>query len=104
VIVVNVLLPFASAAGLAEAAALFERLPGEPANRIVRYMAGQLGGPEQLVRFRGACQQQGLLHLFKLTCAARVCERCPAYGPIRRRPAASGLSGATKEEIDSSDD
>jgi hypothetical protein len=84
VIVVNVLLPFASAAGLAEAAALFERLPGEPTNRIVRYMAGQLGGPEQ-VRFRGACQQQGLLQLFKLTCASRVCERCPAHAAGRNK-------------------
>jgi hypothetical protein len=32
------------------------------------------------VRFRGACQQQGLLHLFALTCAGRICERCPARG------------------------
>jgi len=30
------------------------------------------------VRFRGACYQQGLLHLFQLSCAARTCERCPA--------------------------
>jgi len=75
-IAINVLVPFAAAAGVAEAAALFERLPGEPSNRVVRYMAEQLGAPA--VRFRGACQQQGLLHLFKLTCAARICERCPA--------------------------
>jgi hypothetical protein len=80
VIAINVLLPFAAAAGVAEAHALFERLPGEPSNRIVRYMAQQLGGPpgREQVRFRGACRQQGLLHLFKQTCAARVCERCPA--------------------------
>jgi hypothetical protein len=84
VVVVNVLLPFAAAAGLAEAAALFERLPGEPTNRIVRYMAGQLGGSEQM-RFRGACQQQGLLQLFKLTCASRVCERCPAHAAGRNK-------------------
>jgi hypothetical protein len=76
VIAINVLLPFAAAAGLAEAEALFERMPGEPSNRVVRYMAAQLGAPA--LRFRGACQQQGLLHLFKLTCAARICERCPA--------------------------
>jgi hypothetical protein len=42
----------------------------------MRYMAEQLATPG--VRFRGACQQQGLLHLFKRTCAARLCERCPA--------------------------
>jgi hypothetical protein len=77
VVVINVLLPFAHAAGVAEAAELFERLPGEPTNRVVRYMAEQLGRSES-VRFRGACLQQGLLQLFKQTCASRVCERCPA--------------------------
>jgi hypothetical protein len=76
VVAINVLLPFAAAAGVAEAGSLFERYPGEPSNRVVRYMAQQLGAPS--VRFRGACQQQGLLQLFKVTCAARVCERCPA--------------------------
>jgi hypothetical protein len=76
VIVVNVVLPLAAAMGVSEAAGLFERLPGEPSNRAVRYMARQLGAPG--IRFRGACQQQGLLQLFKATCAARVCERCPA--------------------------
>ena len=76
VIVINVLLPFAAAAGVSEAASLFGRLPGEPPNRVVRYMAGLLGAPA--VRFRGACHQQGLLQLFKLTCAARMCETCPA--------------------------
>jgi len=76
VIAVNVLVPFAAAAGIREAAMLFERLPGEPTNRVVRYMAQQLGGPE--IRFRGACQQQGLLQLFKFTCASRLCELCPA--------------------------
>ena len=76
VIAINVLLPFAYAAGLAQADELFVRLPGEPTNRVVRYMAEQLGAPA--VRFRGACHQQGLLHLFQQTCAARLCERCPA--------------------------
>jgi Protein of unknown function (DUF2851) len=78
VVAINVLLPFAAAAGVVEAASLFERLPGEPSNRIVRYMAQQLGAPA--VRFSGACHQQGLLHLFQLTCATRICERCPARG------------------------
>lgn len=76
VVAVNVLLPFAAATGLEVAENIFERLPGEPSNRIVRYMAQQLGEPA--VRFHGACHQQGLLHLFRLTCAARRCERCPA--------------------------
>ena len=97
VIAVNVLLPFAAAAGVVEAAELFERLPGEPTNRVVRYMAELLGGPD--VRFRGACQQQGLLHLFKVTCASRSCELLP--GPWRRtRPAgAVGVKQRTPPEL-----
>jgi hypothetical protein len=76
VVAINVLLPFAAAAGVVEAASLYERYPGEPSNRVVRYMARQLGAPS--IQFTGACRQQGLLHLFKVTCAARVCESCPA--------------------------
>jgi hypothetical protein len=70
---------------------VFERLPGEPPNRVVRYMAAQLGAPA--VRFRGACQQQGLVHLFKLTCATRSCEKCPAR---------HGGPGATTEGCEAS--
>ena len=76
VLVNNVIVPFAAAAGLAEARPLFERLPGEPPNRVLRYMAGQLGAPA--VTFRGACLQQGLLQLFGASCARRLCEHCPA--------------------------
>jgi len=76
VLVINVLLPFAAAAGVAEAEDLFARLAGEPTNRVVRYMAELLGGPG--VRFRGARHQQGLVQLFKETCATRHCELCPA--------------------------
>jgi hypothetical protein len=95
IIAINVLVPFAAAGGLAEAHNLFERLPGEPSNRVLRYMAGQLGGPG--VRFRGACHQQGLLHLFNFTCAARVCERCPARGDGAGRIATRSLGEASKD-------
>jgi Protein of unknown function (DUF2851) len=78
VIAINVLLPFAFASGVVEAADVFERLAGEPTNRVVRYMAGVLAVPG--VRFRGALRQQGLLQLFTDTCAERRCERCPARG------------------------
>ena len=85
-VVVNVLVPFAVAAGCADAADLFDRLPGEPSNRVVRYMAEQLGQTagttERRVRFRGALLQQGLLHLFKATCATRLCGACPARGLV----------------------
>jgi len=83
-------LPFAAAAGMGDAAGLFERAAGEPSNRIVRYMAEQLGGAGQAqrarggIRFAGAWHQQGLLQLFQQTCAARVCERCPARATSTR--------------------
>lgn len=81
-IAVNVLLPFACASGLDEAASLYERLPGEPWNRASAYMASLLV-PDRAIRLRTACQQQGLLHLFRTACQARQCERCPAALPLR---------------------
>jgi hypothetical protein len=87
VIVINVLLPFAAAAGVEGAAAVFERLPGEPANRVVRFMATQFVAAaeprdDQPIRFSGALHQQGLLHIFKTTCATRLCGACPARGRV----------------------
>jgi Protein of unknown function (DUF2851) len=95
VIAVNVLLPFAAAAGVGEAASLFERAAGEPSNRVLRYMAGQLGGGGTGIRFSGACHQQGLLHLFQHMCAARICERCPARA-VRRLSEPPGESAEPK--------
>jgi len=96
IIAINVLVPFAAAAGLNEAESLFERLPGEPSNRVLRYMASQLGGPG--IRFRGACRQQGLLHLFNFTCAGRVCERCPAGGDRHLRRLATSSGGESSKD------
>lgn len=79
ILVVNVLLPFAAACGLDEAASVYERMPAEPHSRPTRYMATQLGLPPG-TRLT-ACDQQGLLHLFKSSCTARHCERCPAVRP-----------------------
>jgi hypothetical protein len=93
VIAINVLLPFAAAAGLDAAEAIFERAAGEPSNRVVRYMAQQLGSAGKGIRFRGACHQQGLLQLFQATCASRACERCPARAG---EPATSGAAAASK--------
>jgi hypothetical protein len=76
VMVVNVLLPLAHTLGAEDVDALFTRLPGEPSNRVSRYMADLLGEPGQ--RFGSAQQQQGLLQLFDATCASRWCERCDA--------------------------
>ncbi|MBV8719008.1 MAG: DUF2851 family protein [Chloroflexi bacterium] len=90
VIAINVLLPFAAAAGVTEANAIYERVAGEPSNRVLRYMARQLaGGVGAGIHFRGACHQQGLLQLFHATCASRACERCPAR--------AGGLQQASRQ-------
>jgi hypothetical protein len=113
VVAINVLLPFAYAAGVPRAMTLFERLPGEPSNRVVRYMASQLNGSGRTgvgptaagatkageLRFRGAWLQQGLLELFGQTCARRMCERCPA-----RRGGGGGAPGATTLADEASDD
>lgn len=87
VIAGNVLLPFAAAAGCGEAWALYERAPREPTNHIVRYMGEQLALPSAAIK--RACQQQGLLHLFKRTCAARRCDECAARAR-RSEPARPG--------------
>jgi hypothetical protein len=97
-ITINVLLPFAVAAGSPVAAALFERLPGEPPNRVVRYMAAQLNlaaRPASPLPFRSAWHQQGLLQLFHTTCAVRDCAACPARSAEsdatnRRLPTSNG--------------
>jgi Protein of unknown function (DUF2851) len=78
VIVVNTLLPFALASGLAEARSLLDRLPAEPANRVSRYMAAQLAPAPGRLGIGGACGRQGLLELFAASCAGRVCEGCDA--------------------------
>jgi len=96
VIAINVLLPFAAAAGLNAAESIFERAAGEPSNRVVRYMAQQLGAAGKGVRFRGAWHQQGLLQLFGATCASRACERCPARAGEPATRAAEPATSATE--------
>jgi hypothetical protein len=76
VVVVNVVLPLARALGVEGVDELYARLPGEPSNRVSRYMAELLGEPGQ--RFAGARERQGLIQLFNATCAGRWCERCEA--------------------------
>ena len=88
VIAINVLLPFAAAAGLARGRSAV-RAPAGRAEQSRRALHGRSSWAAPGVRFRGACHQQGLLHLFKHTCAARVCERCP------RAPSAGARLSAT---------
>ena len=74
-VVVNVVLPFAAAAGLEGAVDRYVRGPGEPPNRVTRYMAVQLGASGAWART--ACGRQGLLQVFKSFCAKRLCQDCP---------------------------
>jgi hypothetical protein len=81
-----VLLPFAYAFGqgtsekaLSERAlTLYRCYPSGPPNRVVREMALQVGGVAGPKLARGACRQQGLIHLYRHWCDARDCEHCPA--------------------------
>ena len=85
-VVVNVLLPFAYALGqaasetaLAERAlAIYRLYPSGPPNRVVREMAVQVGGADGPKLARGACRQQGLIHLYRHWCDSRDCARCAA--------------------------
>jgi len=87
IIVCNVVLPFAVAIGnlagdpalVATAVALYQIYPSLASNRITRAMAAQLrldGLP------RGAVRQQGLHHLHRHFCAAKLCGECPCRGPL----------------------
>jgi hypothetical protein len=87
-VVINVLLPFAYALGQAasdttlseRALALYRCYPSGPPNRVVREMALQVGGAAGPGLARGACRQQGLIHLYRHWCDTRDCARCTA-GP-----------------------
>jgi Protein of unknown function (DUF2851) len=85
-VVVNALLPFAYALGQAtaekalseRALSLYRRYPSGPPNRVVREMALQVGGADGPRLARGACRQQGLIHLYRHWCDSRDCSRCAA--------------------------
>jgi hypothetical protein len=87
-VVVNVLLPFSYALGQAtsdtclseRALTLYRRYPSGPPNRVVREMALQVGGADGPKLAKGACRQQGLIHLYRHWCDSRDCARCAA-GP-----------------------
>ncbi|TMC44465.1 MAG: DUF2851 family protein [Chloroflexi bacterium] len=81
ILICNVVLPFAIAVALIEhdtklaeqAQILYTEHPGLSSNRITRAMCDQL----QLTREpRGACEQQGLQHIYQQTCKDKRCELC----------------------------
>jgi hypothetical protein len=82
-IIVNVLLPFASAWGrinslselVLKAENIYRRYPPPAANTLERHMSRQLGIDSALID--NACRQQGLLHIFKSYCVLGACRECP---------------------------
>jgi hypothetical protein len=109
-VVINVLLPFAYALGQAasekalseQALAIYQRYPSGAPNRVVREMALQVGGVDGPKLAKGACRQQGLIHLYRHWCDSRDCAHCstrtspnarnPIHGPSRTW---SGRGGGT---------
>lgn len=81
ILICNVVLPFAMGVALIEhdtvlaeqAQMLYTEHPGLSSNRITRAMCDQL----QLTREPGgACEQQGLQHIYQQTCREKRCELC----------------------------
>jgi hypothetical protein len=82
-IVINIVLPFACAWGelnsdlklKKKAATIYRRYPRVGDNELTRYMKQQLMlNPQARL---SACQQQGLIHIFKTCCRHRNCTECP---------------------------
>jgi len=82
-IVINVILPFACVWGeissdlilKRKAAEIYRRYPRPEENELTRHMKQQLLlKPDTRL---SACQQQGLIHIFKTYCRLRNCTACP---------------------------
>ena len=82
-IVINAVLPFASAWGelssdlklKKKAAEIYRHYPATGDNELTRYMKQQLR--LKLDVRLSACQQQGLINIFKTCCRHRNCAQCP---------------------------
>jgi hypothetical protein len=81
ILIINVVLPFASAVALLEcdlvlnerALQLYKMHPGLSSNWITRMMTAQLQMPSEP---RGSCSQQGLHHIYQETCREKCCDAC----------------------------
>jgi hypothetical protein len=82
-IVINAILPFACVWGeissdlklKRKAAEIYRRYPRSGDNELTRHMKQQLLlKPDTCL---SACQQQGLIHIFKTYCRLRNCTACP---------------------------
>lgn len=81
ILIINAILPFASAVALLEhdlllnerALQLYKMHPGLSSNWITRMMTAQLQMPSEP---RGSCRQQGLHHIYQETCREKCCDVC----------------------------
>jgi hypothetical protein len=81
ILMINVVLPFASAVALLErdsllnerALQLYKMHPGLSSNWITRMMTAQLQMPAEP---RGSCRQQGLHYIYQETCREKCCDVC----------------------------
>ncbi len=81
-IVINIVLPFACAWGeiaaepklKKKAAEIYRHYPKPGDNELTRYMKQQLLLKPEVGL--SACQQQGLIHIFKTYCRHRNCTEC----------------------------
>ena len=81
ILIVNVILPFATAIALLEpdallnerALTLYKMHPGLSSNWITRMMSAQLQLSSEP---RGSCRQQGLHYIYRETCHDKCCEIC----------------------------
>jgi hypothetical protein len=78
-IVINVLLPFACAKGLAiqneKAMEIYRHYSAPAENTLVKHMRRQLGISKPFIA--NARRQQGLIHIYKTLCAEGKCGKCP---------------------------
>jgi hypothetical protein len=90
-IVINAVLPLLHALGrvwsmpdLEEASLnVYRSFPRASATGLARHMAEQIFGAEGYRVATTACRQQGLIHIFRTTCYAHACERCPVRNDRR---------------------
>lgn len=100
-LLVDVVLPFAHAAGnstddrelSSRALAVYHSVPGLGSNAVTRRLLDQIDPAKTLRRHLMARRQQGLLHLWRTSCAHRLCGSCPIAGAAAEdSPVVSGGS------------
>lgn len=91
---VDVVLPFARAAGnctadgelSSRALTVFRNVPNLGSNAVTRRLLDQIDPAKTLRRHLTARRQQGMLHLWRTSCAHRLCGFCPIAGAAAGDP------------------